>query len=320
MKPELVLGTQKPSKYTTTIHTKDGAISSEFAELVLELEKLLERKIWLLVQGVDEDDWGTISARLYQGFHDKKDEILPSDKIGLLIHSFGGQSDYAYKIVRLFQRRTDDFVTIVPLAAKSAATLMAIGGKTIVMGMDAELGPIDVQTYDDDKGIYVSALNTVQSLERLNVSALTSLDQLMQLLVMRTGKKPEALMSLACSYATNIVRPLMEKIDTIELTRMSRELKVAEDYAVRLMRGHYTSVEAQHIAMSLVSRYSTHGFVIDQTEAGNGGSIPRKPLNLGLHLSYPKKPIEELFTKLERHLEKLNEIGRIVEISDEKGQ
>ena len=77
--------------------------------------------------------------------------------------------------MRLFQRRTDEFYTVVPIYAKSAATLMVLGGKEIVMGMEAELGPLDVQLYDEDKDDFDSALNAVQSLERLNAYALIRL-------------------------------------------------------------------------------------------------------------------------------------------------
>lgn len=301
-----------PKIYQASIFARQP-VSSEFAELIVELERLLDRKVWLLVQNGEDDEWGSVTTELYRGFRDQEGQISSGEKVALLLHSPGGQADCAYKIIRLFQRRVEDFITIVPCYAKSAATLMAIGGKKILMGIDAELGPVDVQLYDEEKDTYESALNAVQSLERLNVNALTALDQVMQLLISRTGKKPDALMGLACTYATSIIRPLMEKIDTIDLTRKSRELKVAEDYAVRLMRGHYTPSESQHIAASLVARYSTHGFAIDRTEVGNEGPGSRKSLNLGLHLLEAELAVEQLFTKLVPHLEKMNIIGRIVE-------
>lgn len=136
-----------------------------FAGLVSELETILEMKVWLLVQNGDEE-WDEVGQRVYRGFRDGKDEMRKGERMGLLIHSPGGQASYAYKTIRLFQRRTDDFTTIVPAYAKSAATLMAIGGKQILMGSDAELGPLDVQMYDGDKDRWESALNASQSMER----------------------------------------------------------------------------------------------------------------------------------------------------------
>jgi hypothetical protein len=162
-----------PKSYAASIY-QDEEIAPDFAEIILELEKTLELKIWLLIQNGD-DNWDEIKSEVYNGFRDHKTEISKNERTGLLLHSLGGDATAAYKIVRLFQRRTTAFMTIVPLYAKSAATLMALGGKEIVMGMDAELGPLDVQIYDEEKEEYDSALNAVQSLERLNAHALTAL-------------------------------------------------------------------------------------------------------------------------------------------------
>jgi hypothetical protein len=55
-------------------------------------------------------------------------------------------------------------------------------------------------------------------------------------------------MPQALQYATSIVSPLVDKIDTIELTRKSRELRVGEEYAKRVMRAYYSPVEYTTIA------------------------------------------------------------------------
>ena len=299
-----------PTPYIASIYS-DGPVPEDFRAGIEELEKLLEMKIWLLVQN-SQDTWGDISEKIYEGFRDKKSEILNDDRCGLLIHSPGGNASSAYKIIRLFQRRTDEFYTLVPVYAKSAATLMAIGGKNIYMGMEAELGPLDVQLYDEDKDDYDSALNAVQSLERLNAYALTAFDQIMQLLLMRTNKKPDALLPNSLEYATGIVRPLVEKIDTIDLTRKSRELKVAQDYAERLMMANYTSRESVRISSSLVEKYSTHDFVIDRREAGQDRGASSRTGSLGLHVKEPPAGVEDLFSRLAPHLERLTMIGRLV--------
>ncbi len=113
---------------------------------------------------------------LYHGFLEKKADIALKDRVGLLIRSPGGQINWAYKIVRLFQRRTEEFFTIVPFYAKSAATLIALGGKQIIMGSEAELGPLDVQLWNEETEEYSSALDAVQAFERLNSYALTAFD------------------------------------------------------------------------------------------------------------------------------------------------
>jgi hypothetical protein len=304
-------GSPAAKKYTATIH-HDEPISAEFAETIFEIEKALELKLWLLIQN-GEEQHDDIGRAVYNGFRNAKTEIGKNERVGLLIHSPGGNASYAYKIIRLFQRRTDAFHTIVPLYAKSAATLMAIGGRELILGLDAELGPLDVQIYDEDKEDYDSALNAVQSLERLNAYALTALDQAMQLLLARMRKRADILLPTALQYASGIVKPLAEKLDTIEITRKSRELKVAEDYAVRLMRPHYTERDSKRIASDLVERYSAHEFVIDSQEAGKGGKGPRMPSNLGLNITLASEDVEGMFCKIVPYLERATIIGRITE-------
>jgi hypothetical protein len=302
------------TRYIATVYQSEE-IDPNFAQTVFALERALELKqLWLLVQNGEDPEWDEVSNHVYRGFRDKKTEIARNERVGLLLHSPGGNASAAFRIIRLFQRRTHAFSTIVPLYAKSAATLMSLGGKPIIAGMDAEFGPLDVQLYDDEKEEYDSALSAVQSLERLNAYALTALDQAMQLLLLRMRKRADILLPMALQHAGGTVKPLLEKIDTIEVTRKSRELKVAEDYAVRLMSANYSPAEAKRTASNLVEQYSTHEFVIDAMEAGKReASGPRSPVQLGLDVQVANDHIEELFCKLLPHLEQDTIIGCITE-------
>jgi hypothetical protein len=183
------------------------------------------------------------------------------------------------------------------------------------MGMDAEIGPLDVQIYDTERDEWDSALNAVQSFERMNAYALTAFDQAMIFFSARTGKKPAILMPLALQYATNLVTPMVDKIDTLEVTGKARELKVAEDYAIRIMRPNYTQPIAQTIARNLVERYSTHGFIIDKAEAGTPKPARSSAFNLGLNVIDPSQQVEEIFTRFTPYSCKAGPIiGRIVEV------
>ena len=298
--------------YRATIYP-DADLPEGFGEAIVKLETLLQIPIWLIVQNEDSD-WGAIGPDVYKAFRKEKATIEEGKPIGVLLQSPGGQADEAYRIMRLFQRRTENIVTIVPHYAKSATTLMALAGKKIMMGRDAEFGPIDVQIYDADKEEYDSALNAVQSLERLNAYAIRALDEAMTLFLLRTRKKPEILLPFAIDYANKLINPLSSKIDTIDLTKKSRELKVAEEYALRLMRPNYSRAEAERIANHLVSSYPTHGFVIGRTEATVFENPTRgKPFGLGLHMDTPSKEVEVVFDDLTLHLEKLTVIGRVKE-------
>ena len=80
--------------------------------------------------------------------------VEPGASIDLLLNSPGGDVDVAEKLVHMVRgvvspRDSDieegEFQVIVPDQAKSAATLMSLGAKAVVMSESSELGPIDPQ-------------------------------------------------------------------------------------------------------------------------------------------------------------------------------
>lgn len=81
--------------------------------------------------------------------------------VDLLLNSPGGDVDTAEKIVQMVLQVTcpsnepsGEFRLIVPDLAKSAATLVALGANSVVMGDTSELGPIDPQVVlPDHRGI-----------------------------------------------------------------------------------------------------------------------------------------------------------------------
>ena len=77
------------------------------------------------------------------------DDLLRSvgetENLELIIHSSGGLPENARKIVKMCRACCKNFTIIVPDAAKSAATIIALGADKIIMGNTSELGPIDPQ-------------------------------------------------------------------------------------------------------------------------------------------------------------------------------
>lgn len=63
--------------------------------------------------------------------------------VDLLLETNGGMTDATEKICALLRQSAPDLRVIVPRKAKSNGTVIALCGKTIVMGMESELGPID---------------------------------------------------------------------------------------------------------------------------------------------------------------------------------
>lgn len=70
---------------------------------------------------------------------------LPDGALDVIIHSPGGTAEAAEAVVDLLRARFDPVRFLIPIAAKSAATMLALSGNEIVGDTATELGPIDPQ-------------------------------------------------------------------------------------------------------------------------------------------------------------------------------
>lgn len=289
-----------PKRYTASLSPgSKGTVSTSFAEAVIALEKALNLPVWLLVQ-----ERGRIDEEVYNLFFCNR-HSLPEMPIALVIHSPGGLAKEAFQLAKLLRRRCKAFIAVVPRYAKSAATLLSLGANCIMLGEEAELGPLDAQILDMDRERRASALEEVQALERINAAALVAIDQTMFFLAGRTGKKTEVILPNTLKFVSDMMRPLLEKIDTVQYSQKSRVLKEAEEYATRLLQQVHSDEEAAKIAGELVEKYPNHGFAIDIDEAKK----------LGLNL-VPKKPEHEMaMDNLIPHLKMVTAVGRIQELS-----
>lgn len=66
----------------------------------------------------------------------------------LFIQTPGGDVDATEKLIGILRQRLKSWRVIVPSWAKSAGTVVALSGETILLGVNSELGPIDPQFRD----------------------------------------------------------------------------------------------------------------------------------------------------------------------------
>jgi len=301
-------GAETPSppaaRYFANVHPGAGApVPGDFAALVRALEETLGMPLYLFIQNGD-NEYASISYRVWNSFFGKRHVLQRGQPVAVLLESPGGIAKVAYKMASLINRSCGSFTAVVPQYAKSAATLFALGADTIVMGEHAELGPLDAQIFDPDREGHRSALDEVQSIERLHAAALEAVDQSMIAWVRRSGKKQDTLLPTACTFVTDMMRPLFEKIDTVHYTQTARDLKEAEEYAVRLLLARYSPDYAKAIASHLVEKYPEHGFVIDAKEAAG----------LGLDISEPTSEQAQIMDAMMPYLDSLTVFGRLEEM------
>ncbi len=265
-------------------------------------------QVWLLVQE-GKGNYGDLDEPVRSALFAARDDLPKNQRIALVIDSPGGMAKAAYQIAKFLERYCGGFVAVVPRYAKSAATLLALGADSILLGDYAELGPLDVQLYDLERERYGSALDESQALERMHAFALQAFDETMILLSNRTRKKTDFLIPAALGFAVNLTHPLLENLDTVHYTQVSRVLKVAEEYATRLLSPRYADEAAVKIARHLVENYPEHDFVIDAEEAAT----------FGLRTERPNESQAEILDLLVSQLAGLTAIGRVEEVHDEHG-
>ena len=291
--------------YKASIYQSCGpTLPPDFTKAVVALQTSLKMPIWLLLQSgegrFDSLDDSVVSALLAM-----KEELPEKQPVALLLDSPGGYAKAAYQVATILRGHCGSYTVVVPRYAKSAATLLSLGAKTIVLGKYAELGPLDAQFHDRDREEPISALDEVQALERLHAFALEAVDRTMLLMTPRTGKKIETLLPMVLHFGADIARPLFEKLDAIHYTQMSRALKVAEEYAARLLLVHYNSDKAREIARHLVEKYPEHGFVVDAAECAT----------FGLKTAAPSPEQQRMMEVMMPHLTRLTAIGTLKEIT-----
>lgn len=289
--------------YASACKSKDS-LPEDFVQAVQSIEKALKRRVVLYMQSdSDGSDMGWVSDAPFEALR-KVD--LPHNPI-VIIHSAGGLGDGAFKTVRLLQDRCGRYTALVPECAKSAATLIAIGATAIWTGEFGELGPIDAQIMDYDIGEHKSALEVVQAVERLRSEALETLAQTCRTIYTGTHLPFSAHLPIAADFTNGLLRPLMEKVDVVTYMRMSRTLKIGEEYAIRIMEPVYGD-RAPAIANRLARNYPDHGFVIYADEAAA----------IGLRAAVANDKILPYVELIRAHAGRITAYGTLEELIEEK--
>jgi hypothetical protein len=114
-----------------------------------ELSRLTKRATivyatsWMEPKGVPGDQLA-IGIGDMQGFMEAVSD-LEERELDLILHSPGGSAEAAESIVEYLRSRFDHIRVVIPVAAMSAATMVALAADEILMGAHSQLGPIDPQ-------------------------------------------------------------------------------------------------------------------------------------------------------------------------------
>jgi hypothetical protein len=206
---------------------------------------------------------------------------VPEETINVILDSTGGPLDTAFRTALYLSRYAANLNIYVPRKAKSASTLIAVSGNSLVMSPFGELGPLDTQIRDPRNPTdYISALDCYQSVDYVREFGFSTLSQALKQLAAVTQGKLQLTDSLsaAAQFAIGSITPMLSQTRSLDFGAWGRSLKMGERYA-QILISRAAEVElgkAEKIANRLVYGYTHHLFPIDVTEARDIGLNPRE--------------------------------------------
>lgn len=184
----------------------------------------------------------------------------------LVLGTPGGDPHAGFRIARALQHAYGEFSLLVPRYCKSAGTLIAIGAKTIYMADMSELGPLDVQVKKSDElNGFNSGLDIIQAVNNLQQSAMNAFRSYLNELHSQARISTKIAADISTKLTAGLFEPIFAQIDPMRLAETQRAMEIAFAYGARLNEKS-SNLRATGLA-DIVTKYPSHGFVIDRKEA-----------------------------------------------------
>ncbi|WCR09700.1 hypothetical protein JHW45_11395 [Paracoccus stylophorae] len=231
-----------------------------------QIEQERGTKIISYVTGDRPNAETQIGADCIDIFVDVLDAIGPTQRISLLLHTNGGNTAAAWRLVNLIKTFCDEFEVLIPYKAMSAGTLISLGAQRIVMSKQAALGPIDPSLVHP-LGPQVPNGN---QLARLPVSV-EAVRGYMDAATQDLGIKDDKVLGSLLTDLSNKVHPLV-------LGEIFRSRAQIRFLAEKLLNGHVKDAEkVKAIVDFLCADSGSHDYTINRREAETLGLPVEKP-------------------------------------------
>lgn len=245
-----------------------------------DLEKLRGRPLIVYVTSARPGMPGLMGADAIPEFLDQL-EKLPTDAkaADLLVVSNGGDPTVAWRTITLLRERVDVVAVLVPQAAYSAATLLALGANEIVMHPNGNLGPVDPQ-------ILVKRPGEAEP-QRFGFEEMASFLQFAREKVGITDQQ----------YLHAIFDLLSKEVGAVHVGIGARASLLSLSLGEKLLRLHMTgeadAQRAHNLAESLNKAFYHHGYPLGRKEA----------IGIGLPIADRNEQVERLMWKIWLDLE-----------------
>ena len=253
-------------------------------ELYRQIEQDRETKVLSFITSDRKGMETAIAPDCIDPFVDLLEKIGPTERISLLLHTNGGQTLAAWRLVNLIRIFCDELEVLVPLKALSAGTLISIGADRVFMTKQAALGPIDPSVNNP--------LNPQASIGGQLKHVSVSVESVRGYLdAAREELKIEGEQSL-----TSVLLNLTSHIHPLVLGEIFRTQAQIRFLAEKLLPRQVEDEEKiKSIIDFLCADSGSHDYTIDRREAADLGLNIEKPsdefykLLRKIHLSYEKE-------------------------------
>lgn len=220
-----------------------------------------------------------ISPEIIDIFVNHLDVIGPTKKISLVLHTNGGNTAAAWRLVNLLHTFCDELEVLVPAKALSAGTLISLGADKIVMTKQAALGPIDPSVNHPLNPIIPNAPHIKAP---VSVEAVSGYLDAAKNLGIHDGKD-----------LANVLIDLSNKVHPLVLGDIFRSRSQIRFLARKLLQRHMSDEKkVGEIIDFLCAESGSHDYTVNRREAKDMGLKVENPtdelysLMRQLHLSY----------------------------------
>lgn len=237
-------------------------------ELFKSISAIRQRPVIAYVTSHRPNASAQIASDVIPGFI-RQIQAIPKNfkEVDLLLISYGGNPTAAYRIITLLRERFEKVGVLIPFAAYSAATLLALGADEIVMHPFSNLGPVAPQL-----------THKRQNQEQVQFGS-EDLRNFIEFLRKDVGLSDQAQMQKAFELVCN-------EIGAIPIGIAKRSAQLLLSMGEKLLALHLEDAnQAKSIAETLNSSFFHHGYPLGRSEAKKIGlPIANPPDELETHI------------------------------------
>lgn len=230
---------------------KEPDVLDRIDSLALEIAKTRQKPLLVLyypeeggfINGIDVGD---VYNELRRGIDDIK-----INNIDILLHTYGGYPNPAYRIIQLTRTFTHNVSMLIPFHAYSAGTLMCLGSNKICLGAYASLSPIDIHIPLENGDIELIAV-----------------DKYIEF-VQQCKKSIEDCTKSGTNVEEALLVELVKQVGAINIGTFFRNREITKYYAEILLYDYMLSgvpdkdERIEHVVNMMVFKFPSHEFELD---------------------------------------------------------